>query len=1079
MHIKQKRCVKWVWFFLPLFAWSVVRAEVVSPPDDYVVQVWDTDSGLPHSTVTGVAQTPDGYIWIGTRLGGLSRFDGSRFVNFHPSNTPELRSIEIHKLLVDDNGTLWIGVVDGSLDSYRNRKFCFEFEDADTPASWLNGVVSSSGNPVILSSFFGRLFSRTPINGTNKWDTFQTPDFGGDPCQDRDGAIWYRTSEGHLGKIIGKTVVRLDNPPGLRSPNVNRLLKDNSGRLWVGTDKEIAVWDGKLFVDMNPTNGEPDFAVRDLAFCPDGSLWVRMDNRLRRCVNLKWLAEAKPWDGQFPPSMRSLQMFGDNRNGVWVIHYGQGLWHVDGGGHVLRVGEQQGLPTGFVECWCEDREGNFWVGMRDSGLACIRPRIFHVVAPAEGWGNTSMRSICEDADGAMWFGVTGPTVFRWFDGGFAGLTPPSEPLPSSETSVLPDGPGRLWVGTVQNGLWLLANGVFKRPFSSGSIDTVLRCQCRDHTGALWIGSEFGLSRWDKGVLKCFAPTDGFSSAYVLSIIEDQTGDIWIGTSAGELRRWHLGKFESFQAPNPSMDKNISHGSMKANQTPPRGYSFGQECFWALHVDDEGVLWIGTTGDGLLHFKDGYFTRFTTRDGLPNGYVSQILEDDRGQLWLGTRAGIVRVVKRELTNFANDSNGPINFITYGRSDGLPTTECSGGIQPACWRSRDGRLWFSTAKGPVWVDPSALHFNHRPPPVQFEEVLVDGNRISDETNSSARLDVPVPDKIRIPPGRHYFEFKFTALSFTAPDRVKFQWRLKGLEADWVDGGNRRTVSYSFLQAGNYQFEVRACNNDGIWGQTDTSVALTVLPFFWETWWFAIVMTLVLVVGTALSVALVLRARHRRRLARLEVLRATELERSRIARDLHDELGSGLTEVTMLTAPFPGANFSIDKLHNQLQRVGERAHAMVDALDEIVWAVDPRKDNLPALARYFVGYVEGYLKESNIACMVRLPVTFPPVPVSAEVRHQLFLAMREAVTNAVRHAQPSQIGFAMELDENRQLKISITDNGCGFDPVTVAAGNGLANLRFRLDSLVGHCEIITKPGTGTTVTLVVRLPKESQNV
>jgi signal transduction histidine kinase len=311
------------------------------------------------------------------------------------------------------------------------------------------------------------------------------------------------------------------------------------------------------------------------------------------------------------------------------------------------------------------------------------------------------------------------------------------------------------------------------------------------------------------------------------------------------------------------------------------------------------------------------------------------------------------------------------------------------------------------------------------------------------------------------------------------VRFQWRLKGLEADWVDGGNRRTVSYSFLQAGNYQFEVRACNNDGIWNQMGTSVALTVLPFFWQTRWFPIVVMLVLVVGTAVSVALVLRARHRRRLARLEVLRATEFERSRIARDLHDELGSGLTEVTMLAAAFPGANFSTDKLHQRLQLVGERAHEMVDALDEIVWAVDPGKDNLPALARYFVSYVEEYLKESNIACMVRLPMMFPSIPVSAEVRHQLFLAVREAVTNAVRHAQPGQIGFAIELDDSRQLKISITDNGCGFDPATVVTGNGLANLRSRLDSLGGHCEIIPKPGVGTTVTLTVVFPETNQNV
>ena len=1086
MHIKQINCVKFFVFILPLFAWSVATADVASSSDDYAVQVWDADSGLPQSTVTSVVQTPDGYIWIGTLLGGLARFDGSRFVDFHPGNTPGLRSIEIFKLVVDGDGTLWIGGVDGSLASCRNGRFRFEFMDAHTPDSWLSGVVSSPGTPITLSSLSGWLLSRTKINGTNEWRTFQTPDFGGvqypnfggDPCEDRDGVIWYRTAEGHLAKIIGGKVIRLDQPPGLRSPNINKLLKDDSGHLWVGTDREIAVWDGKTFLDMNPTNGEPDIAVRDMAFCPDGSLWVRTDHQLRKCINRRWLAEAKPWDGQFSPSIRKLRMCGDSCGGIWVIHYGQGLWHVDNAGQVSRVGESQGLPNGFVESWCEDREGNFWVGLRDGGLACIRPRIFHVVWPAAGWENKSMRSICEDAGGAMWFGLAGPTILRWSGGVFDGFTPPADPYPGTEAAVLPDGPGRLWVGTVRNGLWLLENGVFQRPFPSGDIGTVVRCLYRDRQGALWIGSEFGLSRWENGVLKRFTTTDGFPAAFVLSIAQGPAGDMWFGTGAGELRRWHAGKFESFIPIDSWGRPGGAHTGMKNAQAPLPDYNgtlFGRERFWALHFDQSGVLWIGTLGGGLLRFKDGHFTRFTTRDGLPNDHVSQMLEDDSGRLWLGTRAGITRVDKRELTDRANGGNGPINFITYGRSDGLPTIECSGGIQPACWKSRDGRLWFSTAKGPVWINPSALHFNPLPPPVYLEEVLVDGKRIPEDGFSPAGSGVDVPAQIRIAPGRHYVDFKFTALSFTSPDKVKFKWRLKGLEKRWVDGGDRRNVSYSFLQAGDYQFEVQACNNDGVWNRTGASVNLVVLPHFWQTRWFPIIMMLALVTGTALLVALVLRTRHRRRLARLEILRAKELERSRIARDLHDELGSGLTEVTMLTAAFPGANVSTEKLHNRLQRAGERAHEMVEALDEIVWAVDPGKDNLSALARYFVGYVEGYLKESSIACKVHLPVMFPTIPVSAEVRHQLFLAVREALTNAVRHAHPGQIVFAIELDTKRQLKIAITDNGRGFDPAAVRSGNGLGNLRSRLDSLGGHCEINTQLGVGTSVTLAVMLPEK----
>jgi signal transduction histidine kinase/ligand-binding sensor domain-containing protein len=1087
VRIDHTYCVKFILVFWLGFARLAGTAEVVSSSDDYVVQVWDTDSGLPHSTVTSVVQTPDGYIWAGTLLGGLARFDGSRFVSFHPGNTPELRSIEIFKLLVGDNGTLWVGGVDGSLVSCRNGKFCFEFDDAATPASLLNAVVSSSDRSVILSSLSGRLFSSKQISGTNKWTTFQTPDFGGtqmpnfggDPCEDRDGAIWYRTAGGRLAKIVEGNMIRLDNPSGLRSPNVNKLLKDNSGHLWVGTDQEIAVWDGKTFVDMTPSNGQPDFAVRDLAFCRDGSLWVRTDDQLRRCKDRKWLAEAGPWDGQFPPSIRSLQMYGDSRGGVWVIHYGQGLWHIDRGGHVSRVGEQQGLPNGFVEDCCEDSEGNFWVGLRDGGLACIRLRVFHVVWPAEGWKNESMRSICEDSDGAMWFGVAGPTILRWFDGAFTGLTPPAERFPGTETAVLPAGPGRLWVGTARNGLWSLEQGEFKRPFPQDDISTVVRCLFLDHTGALWIGSEYGLWRWDKGALKRFTATDGFSPAYILSLAEDKTGDMWFGTAAGELRRLHLGKFESFAPSDSPGSLNFNFADTKAAQTPPPGHDeviFGRERFWALHFDDDGVLWIGTLGDGLLRFKDGLFTRFTTRNGLPNDHVSQILEDDLGRLWLGTRAGISRVNKHELTAYANGSQGPVNFITYGRSDGLPTVECSGGIQPACWKSRDGKLWFSTAKGPVWVDPSALHFNHLPPPVQIEEVLVDGNRMAGDIGSSAGPGVPVPGQIRIAPGRHHFEFKFTALSFTSPDKVRFQWRLKGLESDWVDGGNRRTISYSFLQAGEYQFEVRACNNDGVWNQADMSVALTVLPYFWETWWFKIcVMSLGLLIllGVVLTIQ---RRRYRVRMQKLERQHDLELERTRIARDIHDQIGANLTKIGMQTSILEREPDLTPACQPLVRGVAESTREMLRSMDEIVWAINPRNDTLENSVNYLIQYTRGFLRPLNIDYKLEVPVNLPDVPLTTEMRHNLFMAFKEALNNAVKHGHPHHIVIALEVAA-QQLKFSVADDGCGFILETCQPGaDGLENMRQRLASIGGRSEIESVPGRGTKVIFQLPLPLES---
>lgn len=1039
-------------------------AAAVSSSDDYVVQVWDADSGLPQNSVMSIAQTPDGYLWLGTWLGGLSRFDGSRFVNFHPSNTPELKSIEISRLLVDGGGTLWVGGVDGSLVSYRDGKFYFEMASPRTPDTILTSVVSWQTNNIVLSSVYGWLFRGTNVNGTNIWETMTPPQGGGGrPCEDRDGVIWYQTPNRRLVQVQGKKVTRMNNPPGLRSPLVNVLFKDGSGRICVGTEQELAVWDGNTFVNLTPTNGEPEVAVRDVAVCSDGTFWVRTDGRLRWCANRSWLKEAEGWDGQFQPSpqspipFRRLTMIADAQGGAWLRNYGDGLWHVDRAGHVSRVGVPQGLPNLLIECWCEDREGNLWVGLTDGGLACIRPRVFHTVWPAEGLPNRSARSVCEDTEGAMWFSTAGQNILRWQDGAFSTFSPPAQPETGNEMTVLPGGPEKLWVGTVRNGLWLLEHGEFKRPFPSAEINTVVRCLYLDHTGALWIGSEFGLFRWNNGVLKHFSAGDGFSAAYVLAIAEDPAGDIWIGTAAGELRRWHAGKFASFRPPDSASDPNILRAAKESDQRrfPYSGALFGRERFWSLHFDPAGTLWIGSLGGGLLRFQDGRFTRFTTRDGLPNDHVSQILEDALGRLWLGTRAGIVRVAVSELTRHAQDAKSPLNFITYGRYDGLPTLECSGGNQPGCWNSRDGRLWFTTGKGPGWIDPAALPFNRLPPPVQLEEVLVDGERMTDDLVSPRQPGARVPRQLRIAAGRHYFEFKFTALSFTSPEKVKFKWRLKGLETGWVNGGDRRAANYSFLPPGGYQFEIQACNNDGVWSEPGVVSRLTVLPYFWQTWWFTL--------AAVLFLAAVLAAVYSVRIARLQAL---ENLRLRIARDLHDEVGANLGTISLLSQMMEQTPSSADAA-----QVRSIAAQTVDTLRDIVWFIDPTHDRLGDL-----------VTRLHDAARVMLPALdfkfeqagdFDSTNLSLAFRRNVPPLFKETLHNLLKHAHATKVEIAVARRGN-EFEFCVRDNGVGFDPVPRYAGNGLKNLRRRAAEIGGVVKIDSRIGAGTTITFTVPITR-----
>lgn len=1024
---------------------SCVCSEPEPESEDFLVEIWNTDSGLPHSTVTSIAQTPDGYLWAGTLRGGLARFDGVRFQTFSPGNTPEMKSYNVQKLLVDPAGTLWIGMADGSLISYKNGHFHFERQSEQMPQDWLAGLVSSRDNNVVFSSVNGGLFYGMDGNTSLQWSSTQPPDanHASSPCADKDGAIWYRTAGGLLACISPNGPSCFANPPGLESPIINTLLTDDGGRLWVGTDKELALWDGRTFVNMTPPNGEQDLGVRQIAAAHDGTLWIRTDHDLRKWRNKEWIASADHWDQRFQPTARSLSMFGDSHGGLWLVRYGSNLCHVDANGGVSDVKEKHGLPASkLVECWFEDREGNVWIGLTGGGLACVRTRTFHTVWPGDGLSYKMPCSICEDGNGAMWFGTLNGGLLRWKDSNFTAFTLPVEQKAALATTVFPDSGDRLWVGSVQNGAVVLNNGEFSRPFHSDAIGTTVRALYIDRKGRIWMGNEFGLFCWESGELKVFKPSDGFTPAYVSAITEDTAGNIWIGTAIGELRRYRNGQFATFKpADTPSDGKLfVAAGTTSPLQSRSIGEQAGNEYFFrTLYADGEGIVWIGTLGGGLLRFQDGNFTRFTPRDGLPNEYVSQILEDRRGRLWLGTRNGITRVDKQALNKSAGGEAGQVPFTTYGKFDGLPAVECSSTSQPACWRGRDGRLWFSTIKGAVWTDPADLPFNPLPPTVMIEEVSVDGQPVP--TDPSSRLQVP--------PGRHYLNFKFAAPSLTSPDKVRFKWRLEGVEKNWNPASSQRSAGYGFVPPGDYEFQVQACNNDGVWNTTGAALEFTVRTHFWQTWWFKLCAVFA---GVALLAILYS--------ARITRLRSLERLRLRIARDLHDEVGSNLGAISLLAQVMEKR-----PLDSKAAQMHSLAVETIDTLRDIVWFINPKHERLSDLVERLHETAGNMLQ--NIPHEFTQHGDFGTAKLPLAFRHNVPPIFKESLHNIIRHSNATQVKIEVER-RGGVFQFRITDNGRGFGEPANHSGNGLKNMRRRAADIGGRLDIVSRTGQGTTVTL-----------
>ena len=305
--------------------------------------------------------------------------------------------------------------------------------------------------------------------------------------------------------------------------------------------------------------------------------------------------------------------------------------------------------------------------------------------------------------------------------------------------------------------------------------------------------------------------------------------------------------------------------------------------------------IGTAHGGLSRWRRGRITTCTTRQGLVNDVICQIFDDHQGHLWLGSHGGVFRVRKDELDRFADGGSRMVECLSFNNADGLPSMECTGGFQPSGCQSRDGRLWFPTVKGLTVLDPATVRINPVPPPVVIEEALVDEveeplDRSATESfrpqAGSGGQSAGASARLRVGPGKQRFEFRFTGLSLTSPQKVRFKYKLDGLESKWTDAVARRVAHYGYLPPGEYRFRVAACNNDGIWNDAGDVLALTILPYFWQTKWFRVSAAGLLVALTALVAQQVSTRRLQLKLRRVEQERALERERTRIARDIHDD-------------------------------------------------------------------------------------------------------------------------------------------------------------------------------------------------
>jgi ligand-binding sensor domain-containing protein/signal transduction histidine kinase len=965
----------------------------------FTVDVWDANSDLPQGSVIAMTQTQDGYLWLGT-LGGLVRFDGVKFTVFDEGNTPGLASSRIVKLFEDGRGQLWIGT--------------------ETAGVFLmkNGQIASVG--IGGGSRDGRLVSI---------------------CEDSTRAIWLYTADGQLWRdrngVTNLFQVPFDGPSNYRG-----LVPDSAGGLWLGVDREVfhletaPVSDGPVLSSGPPVQlGRLDLLLESRT----GGHWRFANGFVQKWrTNHVEFSFRYPSDWFYSPISSACE---DPDGNLLVGTLGAGLFWLEAASrftNYVNISTNQGLSYNYVLSLLVDREGTLWVGTDGNGLNRLKRQIFNVVEPSR---SAVVQSVSGDTNGGIWFGCNGDGVGHWQDGALDRYGSTHGLLNPYVWSVYVDKDQQVWAGTRGAGLFRWQDGKFHPAPGLAAANWDLTAIHQDRRGQLWLGTRSGLVRWAEMGATVFTSADGLLADEVRAIAESPDGSLWIGTRGGGLDRLRDGKFTAAQTNAGMPGKDIS-------------------CLWA---DDDGVLWVGTLGGGLVRFDGHRWTRYTTREGLASNSPGYLVEDLDGDLWIGSTAGITRVRKKTLNDFALGRATFIPFRTYRKPDGLPTRECTAGSQPAAYRSPDGRLWFPTAKGLVYVDPAQLHPNTNPPPVVIESVLVEG-----QPHGTNALRPELRAALTVPAGRERVEIQYTSLNLSAPEAARFKYRLDGYEAEWTDAGNARTVLYRKLPPGSYRFQVTACNEDGVWNPTGSSLAIVVEPPFWRTWSFLAVTVAALLGSIVAIVHYFSTQKLQRQLEGMRQHEALELERARIARDIHDQLGANLTQVALLGELVESDKDSPDDVEAHARQISQTARDTTRSLDEIVWTVNPSNDTVDGLITYLCKYAQDYFEVAGLRYRLDAPAQVPNTPIPPEIRHNVFLAAKEAVTNVVRHAQATAARLRVRIEPGAFV-LEIEDNGRGVAGLeTKSTRNGLRNMRKRMEDVGGQFSI----GPGAEGGAVVRL-------
>ena len=1068
---KSKKYIRIYSFrLLAIIMFFITSSNVVA--QDYIFRQLKVGDGLSQSTVFASMQDSKGFMWFATR-NGLNRYDGYKFEVYinDPKDSTSLSDDGVNTLYEDKNGILWIGTIYGNLNRFSPESETFSYKNI---FSSLKTIPDQTNDYYEYPIAFSRNQSSTMTCIT----------------EDEDGTLWLGTwGKGIINidknfNVINHIYSDAKNPTGLRTNRIMDLHFDAEGRLWVAT-----FGGGLTRISITKNNSKEDFTFENVMQGSDE--YSLSDNKL-------------------------LRLFEDSEKNIWIGSFYGGLIFISEKETKKPFGKAEincqrcpltdnKLSKNTVISFTEDKDHYLWIGTFGGGLIRYNYHtneslhFFNDPLNENSLGDNDVLSLSTDRSGIIWAGShlgAGITKIQVNKTKFHHIKHDASKQNSLNDdvvwSIYKDNSDILWIGTYKGGINIYNPSTKKFSFikNTGNTNSIssnhIRVIREDSFGNLWIGTyDGGLNIFDKRTkeIKIYkndpADTNSISANQVQDIIIESDSIYWIGTFGGGLNKVIVHgnpinqklKFINFKFdvnnPNSISDNRIyklyktkdglfwigTYGGGLNSFNPLTGKfkrfpinsdkkdKYTVENLMAIIEDSDGTLWLGSYGGSLTSFdrKSEKFKRFPAEDGLTSGVVYGILEDDDKNLWISSDNGIFKlnIKTKEIKR-------------YDIQDGLQSLEFSGG---AYFKDKNGELYFGGINGLNFFNPNEIKSNSYIPPIVITSV-----KVFNEPYKGDRKEIILDYK------KNFISFEFSSLDYSDPQDNQYSYILEGLQNEWhITDASARMANYTNLSPGTYIFKIKGSNSDGVWSDNFASIKIVIVGPFWKTWWF---ITLLVILLSAFLYYL--------STIRIKNLLAIEKLKSKLAADLHDNIGSGLTEISILSEVASRKNHNDPKnAGSELNKISDLSRQLVDNMSDIVWVVNPNRDSLHDLIIRLKDSYSELLNSMGISFKAKHLEKLRDIKLPMDVKQNLYLIFKEAINNSIKHSYCKHIILDANL-RNDVLEISLTDDGNGFDDNKTNSGNGLKNMLNRAVQIGGRIKMRSSVNNGTSIRFIGKTGK-----